>query len=25
MFPSVDPDDVRRLTQSIDHVVSALS
>ena len=25
MFPSVDPDDVRRLTASIDHVVSALS
>jgi phosphoserine aminotransferase len=25
MFPSVDPDDVRRLTQSIDHVVTALS
>ncbi len=25
MFPSVDPDDVRRLTRSIDHVVSALS
>ena len=25
MFPSVDPDDVRRLTASIDHIVSALS
>ena len=25
MFPSVDPDDVRRLTRSIDHIVSALS
>jgi phosphoserine aminotransferase len=25
MFPSVDPDDVRRLTASIDHVVAALS
>jgi phosphoserine aminotransferase len=25
MFPSVDPDDVRRLTASIDHVVSALA
>jgi phosphoserine aminotransferase len=25
MFPSVDPNDVRRLTASIDHIVSALS
>jgi phosphoserine aminotransferase len=25
MFPSVDPDDVRRLTSSIDHVVAAMS
>ncbi len=25
MFPAVDPDDVRRLTASIDHVVSALT
>jgi phosphoserine aminotransferase len=25
MFPAVDPDDVRRLTASIDHVVSALA
>ena len=25
MFPSVDPDDVRRLTASIDHVVTALA
>ena len=25
MFPAVDPEDVRRLTRSIDHVVSALS
>jgi phosphoserine aminotransferase len=25
MFPSVDPDDVRRLTASIDHVVAALA
>ena len=25
MFPAVDPDDVRRLTASIDHVVAALS
>ena len=25
MFPSVDPDDVRRLTASIDHIVSALT
>jgi phosphoserine aminotransferase len=25
MFPSVDPDDVRRLTTSIDHVVAAMS
>ena len=25
MFPSVDPDDVRRLTASIDHVVASLA
>jgi hypothetical protein len=25
MFPSVDPDDVRLLTASIDHVVAALA
>lgn len=25
MFPAVDPEDVKRLTQCVDHVVSALS